>query len=64
MLKVSLSKAPLSYPWQSIYKNCRKGDLLLFPRRSFTTKRTAKVMTILQKMKVFIFPPPLMSIIA
>ena len=46
---------PLSYPWQSIYKNRREGDLLLFLRRSFTTKRTAKVMKIYQKIKMILF---------
>ena len=55
----SLRKASQSYPWQSIYKDSREGDLLLFLRRSFSTKRSAKGMTILQKMKMNNFQPPI-----
>ena len=57
--KASLIKPPQSYPWQSILKIDGRKFLLLFLRRSFSTKRSAKGMTILQKMKMNNFQPPI-----
>ena len=57
--KVSLSKPPQSCPWQSIVKIVAKEICYCFRHGDLLLWRTAKGMTILQKMKMNNFQPPI-----